>query len=70
MAAYKPEESKYFDIADMENTTGAWNLYGQGEFIMWFVEFGWFGFGCVVRCAGAGVDEDPSLDSAVSIGGE
>ena len=24
----------------------------------------------VVLCAGAGVDEDPSLDSAVSIGGE
>lgn len=69
VAAYKPEESKYFDIADMENTTGAWNLYGQGEF-MWFVEFGWFGFGCVVLCAGAGVDEDPSVDSAVSIGGE
>ena len=69
VAAYKPEESKYFDIADMENTTGAWNLYGQGEF-RWFVEFGWFRFGCVVLCAGAGVDEDPSLDSAVSIGGE
>ncbi|XRB07932.1 photosystem I subunit VI [Pycnococcus provasolii] len=31
VAAYKPEESKYFDIADMENTTGAWNLYGQDD---------------------------------------
>lgn len=29
MAKYTPKESQYFDLQDVENTVGAWDVYGK-----------------------------------------